>query len=261
VQARRPYPQYSSIFYVESEGSSNFNALEARFNGQVTPWLSLLSSYTWSHSIDDASAFLGDTADPNFPQNSRNLAAERGPSSFDVRQRFVAAYVLNLPRNNRWTRNTEFQGIATAESGQPFTPIISFDNSNTGNTNQQSGADRPNRVGNPFMSGYCNGSYVSVHTAASWFNPCAFAVAAPNTFGNAGRNSLLGPGYGSFDLSLLRRFSLPERAALTLEAQAFNLFTRANYYLPAAVADQPSFGIISLADDPRQLQFAARLSF
>jgi hypothetical protein len=268
VQSRRPYPQYGSIFYVETQGASNFNALEAHFTGRVAPGVSLWGAYTYSHSIDDSSAFLGDTADPNFPQNSHNLPGERGPSSFDIRQRFVGAYVLTLPHSNRWTRNTEFQGIAQAETGQPFTPTISFDNSNTGNTNQQSGADRPNRVGNPYQSGSiaANSSCTvpkgsTTHTAAQWFNPCAFAVAAPNSYGNAGRNSLLGPGYGSFDISLLRRFTLPERATLTLEAQSFNLFNRPNLALPAAVTDQPSAGIISSASDPRELQFAARLSF
>jgi hypothetical protein len=267
LQSRRPYPDYSSIFYVETQGASNFNALEARFTGRVAPGVSLWGAYTYSHSMDDSSAFLGDTADPNFPQNSHDLPGERGPSSFDIRQRFVAAYVLTLPHSNRWTRNTEFQGIAQAETGQPFTPIISVDNSNTGNTNQQSGADRPNRVGNPYQSGSvaanpsCTAPTGSTRTATQWFNPCAFAAAAPNQYGNAGRNSLLGPGYGSFDISLLRRFTLPERATLTLEAQSFNLFNRPNFALPAAVTDQPSSGIISSASDPRELQFAARLSF
>jgi len=254
LQARRPYPQYSSIFYVESEGSSNFNALEARFTGHVTPSISVWSAYTYSHSIDDQSAFLGDTADPNFPQNSHNLPAERAPSSFDMRQRFVAAYVLALPHSNRWTRNTEFQGIATAESGQPFTPNLPLgdDNSNTGNTGQQAGSDRPNQIGNPHLS----------HPSPSeWFNTAAYAIAPPNTYGNAGRNSILGPGYASFDMSLLRRFTLPERATLTLEAQSFNLFNRPNFALPAAFVGESNFGVISSASDPRELQFAARLSF
>jgi hypothetical protein len=254
LQARRPYSQYSSIFDVETEGSSNFNALEARFTGRVAPGLSLWGAYTYSHSIDDASAFLGDTADPNFPQNSHNLRAERGPSSFDMRQRFVAAYVLTLPHGNRWTRNMEFQGIATAESGQPFTPTLSQgnDNSNTGNSGQQSGSDRPNVKGT---------THLSHPGPAEWFNTAAFVVARANTFGNAGRNSLLGPGYSSFDISLLRHFTLPERATLTVEAQAFNLLNRPNFSLPAAFADLPNFGVISSASDPRELQFAARLSF
>jgi hypothetical protein len=267
LQSRRPYPAYSSIFYVESEESSNFNALEVHFTGRVAPGVSLWGAYTYSHSLDGASAFLGDTADPNFPQNSHDLPAEHGPSSFDMRQRFVAAYVLSLPHSNRWTRNTEFQGIVQAESGQPFTPTISFDNSNTGNTGQQSGSDRPNLVGNPYQSGSvaanpsCTAPAGQTHTAAQWFNPCAFDLAPANQYGNAGRNSLLGPGYASFDISLLRRFTLPERATLTLEAQSFNLFNRPNLSLPSAFADQSTFGVISSANDPREVQFAARLSF
>jgi hypothetical protein len=171
-----------------------------------------------------------------------------------MRQRFVAAYVLALPHSNRWTRNTEFQGIATAESGQPFTPNLPLgdDNSNTGNTGQQAGSDRPNQIGNPHLS----------HPSPSeWFNTAAYAIAPPNTYGNAGRNSILGPGYASFDMSLLRRFTLPERATLTLEAQSFNLFNRPNFALPAAFVGESNFGVISSASDPRELQFAARLSF
>jgi hypothetical protein len=84
-----------------------------------------------------------------------------------------------------------------------------------------------------------------------------------NTYGNAGRNSLLGPGYSSFDISLLRRFTLPEHATLTLEAQSFNLLNRPNFDLPSTFADQPTFGVISSASyhNQRQLQFAARVSF
>jgi hypothetical protein len=273
VQTRRPYPAYSSIGYIESEGASNYNAFEAHFAGRVNSALSLWGSYTYSHSIDSQSAFLNDTADENFPQNSHDIAAERGSSSFDMRQHFVVAYIVTLPHGNRWTRNTEFQGIATAESGQPFTPMITTDNANTGDMNSpgQSGVNRPNKLGNPFQSGHvagnpsCNAPSGPVHTAAQWFNPCAFADSAPNTYGDAGRNSILGPGYGSFDISLLRRFALPERATLTFEVESFNLFNKPNFDLPQAFTDQPTSGQISSADqrgqNPRQLQLAARLSF
>jgi hypothetical protein len=262
LQSRRPYPQYSSIFYVETEGSSNFNALEVRYRGQIAPGVSLWGAYTYSHSLDGQSAFLGDVADPNFPQNSRDLAAEYGPSSFDMRQRFVVAYVLSLPHNNRWTRNTEFQGIATVECGQPFTTTLSpgNDNSNTGNTGQQAGSDRPNVIGNP-NAGVNPVTLARTRTANQWFNTAAFVVAPPNTYGNAGRNSLIGPDYNSLDLSLSRRFTLPERATLAFEVQSFNLLNRPNFNLPNAFADQASFGTISSAMDPRQLQFAVRLSF
>ena len=273
TQAPPPYPAYGSIYYIQSEASSNYNALQAHFTGRVTSAFSLWASYTYSHSIDNDSAFQYDSADANFPQNSRDIAAERGPSSFDMRQRFVAAYIVTLPHGNRWTRNTEFQGIWTAESGQPFTPLISTDNSNTGNAGSASnaGTDRPNRVGNPYKSGavaanpMCKAPAGPTRTPTQWFNPCAFMDAPPYTFGDAGRNSLLGPGYGSFDLSLLRRFTLPERATLTLEAEAFNLFNKPNFDLPEAFTDQPTSGQISSAsqrgENPRQLQFGARISF
>ena len=273
LQSRRPYPAYSSIGYIESEGSSNYNAFEAHFTGRVSSALSLWGSYTYSHSIDSQSAFLNDTADENFPQDSHDIAAERGPSSFDMRQHFVAAYIVTLPHGNRWTRNTEFQGIATAESGQPFTPMISTDNANTGDTNSpgQSGVNRPKVVGNPFKSGTvaanstCIAPSGPVHTTAQWFNPCAFETGPPNTYGDAGRNSILGPGYGSFDISLLRRFALPERATLTFEVESFNLFNKPNFDLPQAFTDQPTSGQISSANqrgqNPRQLQLAARISF
>ena len=262
LQSRRPYPQYSSIFYVETEGSSNFNALEVRYRGKIAPGASLWGAYTYSHSLDGQSAFLGDVADPNFPQNSHDVAAEHGPSSFDMRQRFVAAFVVSMPHNNRWTRNTDFQGIVTAESGQPFTPTLSpgNDNSNTGNTGQQAGSDRPNLIGNPNAA---VNSLTGAHTRTTgqWFNTAAFAVAPPNNYGNAGRNSLIGPDYSSFDLSLSRRFTLHDRTTATFEAQSFNLLNHPSYSLPNAFADQASFGTISSATDPRELQFAARLSF
>jgi hypothetical protein len=282
LQARRPYPQYSAIFNVETEGSSNFNAVEVRYRGQIAPGVSLWGAYTYSHSLDGQSAFLGDVADPNFPQNSHDLPAEYGPSSFDMRQRFVAAYVLSLPHNNRWTRNTDFQGIVTAEAGQPFTPTLSpgDDNSNTGNSGQQAGSDRPNLVGDPYRSGSvpANPSCVAppgaTRTAAQWFNPCAFEAAPANMYGDAGRNSLLGPDYSSFDLSLSRRFTVHDRTTATFEAQSFDLLNHPNFSLPNAYAPDPkngapnpAFGTISStisspsAAGSRELQFALRLAF
>jgi hypothetical protein len=151
--------------------------------------------------------------------------------------------------------------------------MISTDNANTGDSNSpgQSGVNRPNRVGDPYRSGpvaanpSCKAPLGPVHTAAQWFNPCAFADPAPNTYGDAGRNSLLGPDYNSFDISLLRRFTLPERGTLTLEAESFNLFNKPIFDLPQAFTDQPTSGQISSANqrgqNPRQLQLTARLSF
>jgi len=253
LQTRRPYQQYGNIFFIGSTAGSSFHALETHFTRHVSSNILLWASYTFSHSIDTASAFQGVSGvDPNFPQNSSNPGAERASSSFDIRHRFSAAYVLALPKNNRWTRNTDFQGIATLQSGQPFTPMLQSDNSNTGNG--QFGFDRPSVV--PGVR-----TMLSSPSVSEWFNTSAFAIPPAFTFGNAGRNCLRGPGYASFDTSLTRRFLLTERLKLTLEAQAFNLLNRANFNLPQAFADQPDFGTITSAKAPRQLQFVARFSF
>jgi hypothetical protein len=257
---------YGNIFYVDSGGNSSFNSLQLLYNRTLGSRYSIWAAYTYSKSIDDASAFLGLQQDPNFPQNSHDLAAERGDSGFDMRHRLVAAFVVQLPQGNRWTRNTEFRGIATASTGQPFTPLISFDNSNTGNTGgTTAGSDRPNIVGDP-RSGACpnptGGAPIPVGTVNCWFNTSAFAIAPADTFGNAGRNILTGPGYGSFDVSLYRHFNVSERFKLSAEAQAFNLFNRTNFDLPQNFADNPgSFGRIFSAKAPRQLQLAVRVAF
>jgi hypothetical protein len=253
VFARRPYPQLGGIFFTESGGNSNFHALEASLNRSLAHGFSVLAAYTFSKSIDDTSAFLGTVPDKNFPQDSRNSRAERALSSFDMRQRFTAAYLYNLPGRAWWRRNIELRGIATVQSGQPFTPILRADNSNTGNTGGIFGSDRPDLVGDPQLS----------HpTPAQWFNTAAFTIAPKYHFGNAARNILEGPGSFTFDLALSRRFTVREGVNLSFDAEAFNLFNRANFDLPQLIADDPStFGRIFSAKAPRQIQFALRLAF
>lgn len=254
VDARRPYQGYSDIFLVESEGSSRFDSLQATFDRALSHGLSVRAVYTLSKSTDDASAFLGTPADPNYPQDSRNLAAERAPSSFDVRHRFALSYIVDLPRSNRWTRGMQIQGIAVIRSGQPFTPVLRFDNSNTGNTGgSTAGSDRPNLVADPVPAN---------PSADAWFNTKAFAIPAPYTFGNAGRNSVRGPGYASFDLAVAKRIEAGGRSAVTVGLQVFNLFNRTNFDLPEHFADEPStFGRIFSAKAARQVQLTARLGF
>lgn len=269
VSARTPYPNFGTIFYINSNANSIYNSLQATFNRRMSSHVSLWAAYTWSHSIDDQSAFLDTIPDPNVPQNSHDLAAERANSSFDMRQRLVLTYVVELPHENLWTRNTEIHGITTVQSGQWFTPTVGFNNSMTDNTGQQSGSDRPNLVGDP-NSGTCPNGHPA-RTADCWFDTNAFAIAEPYTFGDARRNSLLGPGLATFDLSVMRRFTLTERFRLVAEAQAFNLFNRVNFKLPQAVipqgyiASQPSttgsFGEILSANAARQIQMALRLTF
>ena len=253
VQARRPYRSFGNMLLAESGANSSYQSLQTAYQTRLRRYGSVWLAYTFSKSIDDASAFLSTRGDKNFPQDSSHANLERGLSSFDLPHRLVASYIVPLPRWGVWTRNTEFRGIAVAESGRPLTPMLQFDNSNTGNTGGNFGSDRPNVFRNPKLGS---------PTPARWFDTSAFAVPTQYQFGNAGRNIVRGPGYFSFDLAVAREFALHDRAKVSVEAQAFNLFNRANYNLPSPYADAPTtFGRIFSAGAARQIQFALRLAF
>lgn len=253
LETRRPYPQFGNIFFIESGANSSYQSLQISVNRRLTNSFLLTGAYTFSKSIDNASAFLGTTADENFPQDSHNYRAERGLSSFDVPHHAVIAYVYSLPNRWGWLKGIETRGIITAVSGQPFTPVLRFDNSNTGNTGDSFGSDRPDLLHNPKLSN---------PTPEKWFDTSAFAVSPPYTFGSAGRNVVRGPGLFTVDASVARRFRLGERAAILIEAQAFNLFNRANFHLPERFADEPAtFGRILSAKPAREIQLAARIQF
>jgi hypothetical protein len=248
IGARRPLPAYSNIFLIESGGNSSYQSMQASWNQPLHKGLSILASYTYGKSIDDTSAFLGTKADKNFPQNSWDFRAERGASSFDIRHRGSVAAVWKLPYG------FQSSALISANTGQPFTPILRFDNSNTGNTGGTYGNDRPNLLSDPNSN--------APRSPEQWFRTNAFALPERFTFGNAGRNIVRGPGYATVDVSLLRKFQLTERLALQFEGQAFNLFNRTNFNLPERFVDEPAtFGRIFSARAPRQFQLTARITF
>jgi hypothetical protein len=247
VALRRPVPAFAGIFYIESGANSSFQSLQLSMDRRLSHNFSVLASYTRSKSIDDTSAFLGTLPDKNFPQDSHNYRAERGLSSFDVPNRFVTAYVYHPGYG------FEIRGITTLQSGQPFTPILRFDNSNTGNSGGIFGSDRPDLLRNPKLSN---------PSAERWFDKSAFAIAPPYHFGDAGRNIVRGPRLANFDIAIARRFTLHEGVTLTADAQSFNLFNHTQFDLPQLSADEPTtFGRILSAKAPRQLQFSLRLAF
>jgi len=257
LSTREPYPAYSNILMTESGGNSEYQSVQFCFRRQLLSGLSMMASYTFSKSIDDTSAFLPTSPDQNFPQDSHNYRLERSLSSYDVPNLATIAFVYHVPGPfpalRPITHDVELSGIITAESGQPFTPELSSDNSNTGNSGGNFGIDRPNVLHNPALAN---------PSPQEWFDVTAFQVPPPYTWGSAGRNILRGPGLFTADLSLRRSFALGERVRLTAEVQSFNALNRANFNLPDAFADQPlTFGRIFSAKDPRQIQFALRLAF
>jgi len=261
----RPNPRFDDIDLLESRANSNYNALQTQFQQRLSRGLTALASYTWSKSIDDASNFFTSAGDPNFPQNSYNVRAERGRSNFDVRHRLSVSYSYLLPFGKGRTHlansglvttlltGWETFGILTYQSGRPFTVALlsEIDNSGTGRSILGFGAnDRPNVVGNPVLN---SGS------PERWFNTAAFAFPPPGTFGNAGRNILDGPGYQNVNVSLVKSTAFSEHINLQFRAEFFNLFNHPNLNLPDNFLGSPTFGVISSARDPRRIQFGVKL--
>jgi outer membrane receptor protein involved in Fe transport len=263
----RPDPRFDDINILESRSNANYNALQVRLQQRTDFGLSFLSSYTWSKSIDDASGFFTSAGDANFPQDSNNTRAERGRSNFDVTHRFSMSYGYDLPigkghsllGDNGWLTQvfTGWQtfGIITLQSGRPFTVALlsDIDNSNTGRSNLGFGAnDRPNVAGN---------AEVSNPTPDRWFNTSAFAFPQYGTFGNAGRNILVGPDFQNVNASLVKDTKIKESLNLQFRAEIFNLFNHANFDLPDNFLGSPTFGQIRSAQAPRHIQFGLKLLF
>ncbi|MBI1357094.1 MAG: hypothetical protein GC160_22360 [Acidobacteria bacterium] len=252
VDSRRPLPGFANIVQFESASSSVYHSgvlsLERRFGRRLL----FSGAYTWSKAIDDNSAFLGSDGDQSFPQNSHDFRAERALSSFDQRQRLVVNASYETPWKNRLARNWRLLLIGSFQTGNPLTPALSSDNSNTGNSGSIFGQDRPDAVGDPRLDS---------PTPERYFNTDAFAIPAQYQFGSAGRNVVTGPGQASVDMAVARTLSLGERLRLDLRAEAFNLTNHTNFDLPRRFADQATFGRIVSAGAARQLQFGVRFTY
>jgi hypothetical protein len=240
--------------------------LQASLERRLTRGVQFLTAYTLSHSIDDTSDFLAINGDENFPQDSSRLGLERGLSNFDLRHRFTFTGMFDLPfgPGRRWGAawSGPLRGIlggwragtiTALQSGFPFTPRLTRDNSNTGNTGGLFGSDRPNRLRDPRLD----------HpTADRFFDTSAFAVPPAYSFGNSGRNVLTGPRLATVDLALHKPFTLAGERRLELRAEVFNLFNTPPLGLPERDADQAAiFGKILSAGPARQIQFALKISF
>jgi hypothetical protein len=198
----------------------------------------------------------------NLPQSiyANNLAAEKADSSFDHRNRFVGNVLYDLPfakGTNRWVRAVaagwRAGGILIAQSGPPFTVNLSSSNdvANIGLVNGNN-LERPNVAGNPN-----NGP----KTVGEWFNTAAFSLPAAFRFGNDPRNSVLGPGFVNLDTSLQKEWPLRESMNLQFRVDAYNTLNHPNFNLPGRIFGASNFGVISSAQDPREMQFALKFDF
>ena len=248
LDPRRPIAGFGDILVVESGARSTYHGLQLALDRPLRDGLEAHAAWTWSRSVDDASAFLATDGNDNTPQDSRDVAAEWGPSDFDVRHRAVLSLIW-APAARAWPwRDWQIAALVSAQSGRPFTPRLSTDNSNTGNTGGATFAsDRPDVVA-PGQGVAAYGGY-------------GFALPARYTFGTAGRNILRGPGAVAVDVSVGRRLRRGARRALEIRLEAFNVFNRRNGALPDSFVDHATFGQSLSAAPGRQWQIVGRLGF
>jgi hypothetical protein len=259
ILLRQPLPQYSAVNTTGPFVSANYQSLQGQLERRFNNGISVLAAYTWGHSIDNGPSSAADDGYDPGPQNPNDLAAGRGNSNFDVRQRFSFSTVYQLPfgkgkalvNSNRIGEailgGWQLTGIVSAQTGLPITPILSYDPTNTGIIAY------PNRIGSGVLSD---------PSPNDWFNGAAFVAPTGYNYGNSGRNILTGPGFHNIDLGLSRRISVRERLGVELRAEAFNLFNTPQFGPPNNTVGLPSTGAITTVVNPqRELQFALRLAF
>ena len=268
-------PLAASFTERQSGSNSIYNALWTTFNQRVSNGLQFNASYSYSHSIDEASR----NNEGIVVQNSTNIFASRSNSDFDARHRIVANAIYDLPfKGNRLVNGWEVAPIVSWQTGNPFTIVMSNSSSFTGVGNSVTPFVTAPVVtsGNPLGQWIANPNVFTQPTPA-----CSTANITNCVFGNLRRNSVYGPGFTNMDLTLAKNTKIRENLNLQLRADAFDVFNHPNYGQPgpqsggALVSVFPStggvpasFSTISSTRFPtgdsgssRQLQFALKLQF
>ena len=278
ANSRMPYPGFSNIQLVQDGTNANYNALSVKVTRRFSQGISVISSYTWSKSIDATSGIRNQGYDTLYPQNSYCLSCERGLSSFDTRQRIVTSVLYDLPMGknkmlhiNNSVANTiigdwQLGGILTLQSGMPGNlGIGGVDNASTA----AGGYDRPNATG--------VSPYLDNPTPSRYYNLAAFTEAPAGQFGNVGRNAIIGPGIIGFDSEVHKSFKMPykEGHVLQFRFEAFNVLNHPNWQMPtlnilsgavqagkAATDAHQNFGVVSsIQGAMRQIQLGLKYSF
>ena len=269
-QANTPYPQFGTIQGNLGASVSNYNSLQVQVNRRFAGGLTFNGNYVWSHFLDDQdSAGWGGRGGTQVYQNAYKPAANYGNSNFDVRNALKGSLVYQLPvgKGKRFLNSNPYldalvggwQTSATmvVHSGQPFTVVTTSNNAAADNPGS-SASQYPNVIGDP---------HLSHPTIQNWYNVAAFAQPAAGTFGNEGRNSLVGPDLSEIDFSLGKNFALRERIGLQFRIDGYNVFNHPSFGIPntgvafANGAPTSSSAITSTTIGPRAFQLNARISF
>jgi hypothetical protein len=244
--------------YNQSIGDSSFNALQVRVQRRFNHGISMTAYYQFAKSIDDSSSFGG--AGNTVAQNWLDLSAERGLSSFDVRHQFQANFIWTSPvggPGSRFSGDTkvgkllkdwQVSGGITAQTGNPLTARV------LGNTQQlaQTGG-----VG----SGRANATGEAIDSGSGFFNLNAFTAVPAGQYGNAGRNTIPGPGTFGLNTAFARSFNLAERRRIEFRLEGNNIINHVNYTSFYTVVNAINYGLPSAASGMRTMQIVVRFRF
>src|SRR5215831_13633140 len=254
-------PNVQPFLFQDSQASSIAHAGTVRLRKRLQGGISVGGSYTWSKAIDNASTIGGGTTVP--AQNAFDPAAERGLSYFDQRHRFTGDYLVELPfgHDRRWLAQSgllrdvfgdwQWSGDWTIASGFPFSPRILGNIENvSGGVN---GTLRAQATGLP--------STVPDPSVSRWFNTAAFTLPPSGVYGDAGRNTIEGPGSLLVDMALTRVVPLKENRTLEFRVSAANVFSRPQFTAIDTIVNSPSYGRVIQAGPMRTILLTARFRF
>jgi hypothetical protein len=262
LNTRRPLfainPNISDVNYAVSNGLGDYYALQFVADKRLSHGVSAQIGYAWGHSIDNTPLdFSGGLAGPT-PQDPRFLRAERSNSIFDQRTRLTFTYLWQLPfgkgrhfldksgPTDWFLGGWQTNGLLFTQSGLYFSPVLGTSTTNTGT------GSRPN----------ITGKVAYPKTLTNWFSASAFSSPAQYTYGNAGRNSLIGPGRTNVDMSIFKSFPVHEQMYFQFRFEAFNVFNHPQFGYPNPTVGTAQVGsITSVVGNPRNLQASLQFQF
>ncbi len=242
----------------QSVGNSTFNALQARFNRRFNHGLSFQMFYQWAKAIDDSSTLGGGAT---VAQNWLNIEGDKGLSNFDIRHTFTTGFVWTSPvagpgshisgqgLTGRLLKDWQISGNLSAHTGNPLTAKV-LGNSQQLATTNGAGSERAQATGLPISGG-----------TGQFFNLNAFAVPAAGTYGDAGVNTITGPGLFSLNTAFARSFNLSERRRIEFRIEATNVLNNVNYTSLYTVVNATNYGLPSAAGGMRTMDAVVRLRF
>ena len=261
------YPLFCSIGAALYDGYSNYNALQLRVQKRTSYGLNFAFNYAWSKSMDSGTG-SGNNSNVDTWQNAFSVKANYGLSTLDTKNSITGSATYELPFGQGKTfamhgvadavlGGWRATGVFQVHSGVPFTATVNgADESGSGvyNTCYCSYSWRPNQVAS---------ASVSHPSVSEWFNPAAFAVPTWGTFGNEGRNTLIGPAWRDLDFSLGKGFKFVEGIKFEIRADSFNALNHPNFQGPSAAVGQGAGdpGVITAANGARSIQLGGRLTF